>query len=232
MKILAFGIHPDDVELGCGGAVILAVRQGHDVSVVDLSEGRSSTNGTPEERAAEALAAARLMGVSARRNLCLPDTRIQSESDDHVAIVVECLREERPALVLAPCANDPHPDHASGGRLIERALYFSGVQGYRRHIPSWKVPRALVYPGRVDFEPQIVVDVTPVHEAKIEAILAHASQFVAGKARIPTPLNSPDFMEFVAARAAMHGRSIGVRFGEPYRAIGPVKITGFEVFGP
>jgi bacillithiol biosynthesis deacetylase BshB1 len=231
MKILAFGIHPDDVEIGCGGTVILAVRLGHDVSIVDLSEGRSSTNGTPEERAAESSAAARVMGVTRRYSLRLPDTGIQSENDDHLGVVVECLREERPTLVLAPSADDPHPDHASGGRLIERALYFSGVHGYRRALAAWRVAHVLVYPGRRDFEPAIVVDVTSTHDAKLKAVLAHASQFVAGEGRLPTPLNSPDFMDVVVARARTHGRRIGVRFGEAFRTTGPVKLAGFDVFG-
>lgn len=228
MKILAFGIHPDDVELGCGGAVILAARQGHDVSIADLSGGTSSTNGTPEERAAEAAEAARLMGVTARRNLGLPDTRIQSESDEHVGVVVECIRQERPALVLVPSADDPHPDHASGGRLLERALYYSGVPGYSRDVPSWKVPFVLIYPGRVDFAAEFVLDVTSVHDDKIKAILAHASQFVPGEGRTPTPLNAPDFVDFIVARARLHGRSVGVRFGEAFRSMGPVKLAGFE----
>jgi bacillithiol biosynthesis deacetylase BshB1 len=230
MRILAFGIHPDDVEIGCGGAVILAGRQGHDVSIVDLSEGRSSTNGTPDERASEAVEAAKILGVSGRRNLGLPDTRIQSENDDHVGPVVECIREQRPALVLLPSGNDSHPDHASGSRLIERALYFAGVQGYRRGAPPWKVPCTLVYPGRVDFEAQIVVDVTTVHDAKIQAILAHVSQFVPGEARAPTPLNSPGFIDLVVARARLHGQRVGVRFGEAFRALCPLRLAGFDVF--
>ena len=228
MKILVFGIHPDDVELGCGGTVILAARQGHDVVIVDLSEGGSSSNGTPEERVSEALEAARRMGVAGRYNLKLPDTRIQSENSDQLGAVVERVRKERPSLVLLPSADDPHPDHASGGRLIERALYFSGVHGYSRAVPAWRVPRALVYPGRRDFEPEIVVDVTSTHDAKLEAILAHASQFVSGAERMPTPLNSPGFIDMVVARARVHGHRVGVRFGEPFRTMGPIKLVDLK----
>jgi bacillithiol biosynthesis deacetylase BshB1 len=231
MKVLAFGIHPDDVELGCGGTVILAVRQGHDVSIVDCSKGTSSSNGTPEERAAEAAEAARIMGVRKRFNLDLPDTRIQGESDDQAAVVVGCLRDERPDLVLIPSGDDPHPDHAAGGRLMDRALYFSGVHGYRRARPAWRVPHVLVYPGRTDFEPHIVVDVTSVHDLKIKAILAHRSQFLSGERRESTPLNSPDFIGFVEARSRAHGRRIGVRFGEPFRAAGPIALADLRVFG-
>jgi bacillithiol biosynthesis deacetylase BshB1 len=231
MKVLAFGIHPDDVELGCGGTVILAVRQGHEVSVVDLSRGTASSNGTPEERAAESAEAARIMGARKRLNLDLPDTQIQSESDDQAAVVVACLRNERPDLVLVPSGDDPHPDHAAGGRLIERALYFSGVHGYRRTQPAWSVSHVLVYPGRSDFEPPVVVDVTPVHDIKIKAILAHRSQFLYGEGRASTPLNSHEFIGFVEARSRAHGRRIGVRFGEPFRSAGPIALADLRVFG-
>jgi len=107
MRIVAFGIHPDDVELGCGGTVVLAAGQGHQVTVVDLSEGRASSNGTPEERAAEARAAAVVMGVGERINLGLPDTRIASEDAGQTAAVVACLRGIRPHLVLTSSSDDP-----------------------------------------------------------------------------------------------------------------------------
>jgi len=231
MKIVAFGIHPDDVELGCGGTVILAVRAGHHVAVVDLSSGASSSNGTVEERAAEAAAAAAIMGVGKRYDLDLPDTRIQSESDEQTSAVVACVRGERPDLVLVPSSDDPHPDHGSGGRLIERALYLSGVHGYSRGEPAWRVPHVIVYPGRTDIDPDIVFDITSTYDAKVKAILAHATQFVPGEGRSSTPLNSPDFLGFVEARARTHGRRIGARFGEAFWSARPVGLSDFRLFG-
>jgi bacillithiol biosynthesis deacetylase BshB1 len=231
MKILAFGVHPDDVELGCGGTVILAVRRGHEVVVADLSEGRSSSNGTPEERAAEAAEAARIMGIAKRVNLGLPDTRIRSESEDQLEAVIECVRSEKPALVFVPNAGDPHPDHASGGRLVERALYFAGVHGFRRGSGPWRVPHALVYAGRTEFEAGIVFDVSSTHETKIKAVLAHGSQFAAREGRVPTPLNSPDFIPFIESRARVWGHRIGARFGEPFTSRQALVLDDFRVFG-
>ena len=231
MRVVAFGIHPDDVELGCGGTVVLAARLGHDVTVVDLSRGTSSSNGTPEERASEAAEAARIMGVKGRVNLDLPDTRIQSESDEQTEVVVACLRNERPDLVLVPSGDDPHPDHAAGGRLMDRALYFSGVHGYGRSQAAWRVPHVLVYPGRNDCEPHVVVDVTAVHELKMKAILAHKSQFISGEHRKATMLNSPDFIALIEARSKAHGRRIGALFGEPFRMSRPIALSDFGVFG-
>ena len=231
MKILAFGIHPDDVELGCGGSVILGVRLGHQVVVADLSEGTSSSNGTPQERAAEAAEAARIMGVAKRINLRLPDTQIRSESDEHLDAVVRCLRSEKPDLVFVPNPDDPHPDHESGGRLIERALYFAGVQGYRSGEEAWRVTHALVYAGRTDFEPQVVFDVSSTHETKITAVLAHRSQFLPESGTVATPLNSPDFIAVIESRGRVWGHRIGVRFGEPFKSRRPVALEDFRVFG-
>ncbi len=231
MKILAIGIHPDDVELGCGGTVILAVDQGHDVVIADLSDGASSSNGNRDERAGEAEAAARFMGVGKRRNLGLPDTGIQSEDDGQAREVVRCIREEKPDIVLAPSADDPHPDHAAGGRLTERALYFAGVRGYDRDTDPWRPEHILVYPGRNDFEPDLVVDVTTTHPRKIEAILLHRSQFVLDDGRAPTPLNSPEFPGFIEARARIHGRRIGVEFGEPFLTSKPLALSDLRLLG-
>ncbi|MCK4773868.1 MAG: PIG-L family deacetylase, partial [Candidatus Krumholzibacteria bacterium] len=109
MNVLAIGIHPDDIELGCGGTVIVAANGGHNVVMVDLSDGASSTNGTPDEREREAARAAEIMGVATRQNLLLPDTAIQSEDPGQVKRLVSAIRSARPSVVLAPSSDDPHP---------------------------------------------------------------------------------------------------------------------------
>jgi bacillithiol biosynthesis deacetylase BshB1 len=232
MKVLAFGIHPDDVELGCGGTVALCASQGHEVTIVDLTRGESSSNGTPEERAREAQEAARVLGCSERANLGLPDAGLVGENPDQQRAVVEALRRYRPDVVLTPSSDDPHPDHASGGVLIERALYLAGIHGYRtggRPVERWVGRAALVYPGRRDLEPDLIVDVSEVHETKMSAIRAHRSQFEAGAKYTDTPLNRPGFLESVEARALWNGHRIGVRFGEPFRSLGMIGIKDLSV---
>ena len=231
MKILALGIHPDDVEVGCGATVVLAAGAGHDVTVVDLSPGGSSSNGTLDDREREAAEAARIMGAGRRYNLGLPDTRIHSENDGQAGAIVTCLRKERPDLVLVPSFDDPHPDHSSGGRLIERAIYLSAIHGYGRGETAWRIPHVLVYPGRTDFDPDIVFDVSSTYDVKVRSILAHATQFTPGAGRAATPLNSPDFLGVVEARARTHGRRIGVRFGEGFRSPRPIALSDFHLFG-
>jgi bacillithiol biosynthesis deacetylase BshB1 len=230
MNISFIGIHPDDIELGCGGAVIIAVAGGHDVTLIDLSSGDSSSNGTPGDRAREADAAARILGVSRRINLGLPDTGILSESAEQVMAVVESVRRSRPELVFIPTKNDPHPDHASGGELIERALYLSAIQGFETGHEAWKPGSVFLYMGRRDVEPHLVLDVSAVQDVKKEAILAHRSQFVLEAGRKPTALNSPEFLPFVESRSRIFGRMIGAAFGEPFQITQPLRLNDLAAF--
>jgi bacillithiol biosynthesis deacetylase BshB1 len=230
MNILVFGIHPDDIELGCGGTVILAADQGHTVTLADLSDGSASSNGTVEERRKEALAAAGIMGVQERLNLGFADAGIQSQNLKQREAVVACIRRARPEVVLAPSADDPHPDHASGAVLVQRALYLAGIYGYGSD-DAHKVRHVLVYAGRSEIQASgFVVDITSVMDRKMKAIAAHATQFGAGKDRRGTPLNSPEFLPFIEARARVYGRQILARYGEPFQATGPVKLSGFDIF--
>jgi bacillithiol biosynthesis deacetylase BshB1 len=233
VNILAIGIHPDDIELGCGGTVALASGQGHDVTLLDLADGAASSNGTVEERAAEAAAAGTILGAGRRINLGFADAGIQSQNLQQLAAVVAAIRDTQPVVVLAPSADDPHPDHASGGSLIERACYMAGVHGYERSHPAWRPKHLLIYPGRVDVDPDLVVDVTGVFDTKMSAIRAHVTQFEPGEGRKPTPLNSPDFLSTVEARARLNGASIGVRFGEAFLSANPMAVTELgAVFKP
>lgn len=232
MKVLAFGIHPDDIELGCGGTVAVASKQGHEVVLVDLSDGASASNGTREERAAEAEAAAAVLGAARRINLGMPDTGIQSENADQLRDVVAVVLRERPDMVLIPSRDDPHPDHASGGALVERALYVSGIHGYDSDHEAWRVGSVFVYAGRTDFTPHVVVDITDTYETKVRAIKAHKSQFVPGQGRKPTRLNSPEFLPAIESRCRVYGLSVGVRFGEGFRTVRPLAVNDLAVLGP
>lgn len=225
MNILAFGIHPDDIELGCGGTVALAAGQGHAVALVDLADGAASSNGTVEERAAEAQSAATILSAHRRVNLGFADAGIQNQNLLQLAAVVEAIREAQPDVVLAPSDDDPHPDHASGGLLIQRACYMAGVHGYGKPQPAWRPKTILIYPGRVDIEPDLVVNITSTFDTKLSAIRAHVTQFEPGPGRKPTPLNAADFLPVVEARARVHGARIGVRFGEAFLSVRPFAVS-------
>jgi bacillithiol biosynthesis deacetylase BshB1 len=226
MKIVVFGIHPDDVELGCGGTVASFVSRGHDVVLADLTRGEASSNGTPQQRSGEAAEAARILGCSGRVNLDLPDTRLNSENPDQQRAVVATIRRHRPDLVILPSNDDPHPDHASGGTMIERAMYLAGVHGYKTggDDPRWPIRTGLIYPGRRDLEPDLVVDISGTFETKMKAIRAHRTQFATFKGAKETPLNRPEFLGAVEARAVAAGYLIGARYGEAFKLLNPIAL--------
>lgn len=232
MNVLIFGIHPDDVELGCGGTAARCNALGQNVVVVDLTRGESSTNGTPEERNREAAEAARILGCRTRENLGLPDTGLVSEDADQQRRVASAIRRYRPRLVIIPLKDDPHPDHSSGGELIERAIYLSGIDAYETDggEERWVVPNGLIYPGRREIEPEVVVDVTATFQTKMDAIRAHRSQFVAYDGAKETPLNQPEFLRAVEARMIATGRGVGVRYAEGFRTIRPLLLKDLTVF--
>jgi len=221
VDVLAFGPHPDDVELFCGGTVIRLGELGHTTGVVDLTRGERASHGTPEERARESEAAARELGIGFRDNLGLPDTGL-APTPDQIEAVVGVLRRCRPELVLAPWIEDRHPDHAAAGALVTRAVYFAGV---RRFAPSHGerfVPRQLLYYAmRHRMTPSFIVDTSAAAARKARAIACYASQLVrrgSGGDADPTLISSPRATEAIDARDRYYGSMIGVSHGEPLRS--------------
>ncbi|MCA9541732.1 MAG: bacillithiol biosynthesis deacetylase BshB1 [Myxococcales bacterium] len=224
LDLLAFGPHPDDVELSCGGWLALAGRQGHRVGVIDLTRGELATNGTPAERADEAQAAAEVLGLTVRENLELPDGDLRAEDADQLAAIVETIRHHRPRLVLGPWTQARHPDHAAAAALIHRAAFMAGLVKYRPDLgPSHRPLRLVAYPQRHEVVPSFVVDVTEVHSQKTAAIRCHVSQFGGGAS--PTLINSPVGFDAFTTRDRYWGASIGVAFAEPYIVAGPLPVS-------
>jgi bacillithiol biosynthesis deacetylase BshB1 len=224
VDVLAFGPHPDDVELFCGGTVIRLGELGHTTGVVDLTRGERASHGTPEQRAREAEAAAAELGLQFRDNLELPDTEL-APSPDQVAAVVGVLRRRRPEIVLAPWIEDRHPDHAAAGALVARAVYFAGV---RRFAPGPGdqgerfVPRQLLYYAmRHRMTPSFIVDTSAAAARKARAIACYASQVTrrgTGGDADPTLISSPRATEAIEVRDRYYGTMIGVAHGEPLRS--------------
>ncbi len=237
MRLMAIGIHPDDVEIGCGGTVAVHAAAGDDVTIVDLTRGESSTNGTPEERAREAAEAARILGATRRVNVGLPDTGVHSEDIAQTRAVVAVIRAYRPNVLLVPNAHDAHPDHASGGMLVQRAAFLSNVNGYVTESDGvrqerWQVARMLVYAGRQEVDPDVVVDITSHYEAKLASIRAHATQVGGGSGALLTRLNDGGLFRSVEGQAMVAGRRVGVVYGEAFQLIAPVLLTRFDVIAP
>jgi len=218
VRALAFGPHPDDVELFCGGTVARLVAEGHDVAIVDLTRGELATRGTTETRAAEAAAAAKILGVRARENLQLPDGRIDPapthlEPGSALARCVEVIRRYQPELILFPQRRARHPDHEAAHALVRRAAFLAGltkVEGLAPHRPEL----AACYSMRFAERPSFVVDVGDVYEVKRRAVSAYASQ--VRPRTDATLVGAPGALEALEARDRYHGSLVGADYGEAF----------------
>ena len=232
--VLAFGAHPDDVEIGCGATVALLAKQGREVAIVDFTRGETGTRGTPDERAAEAAAAAKTLGATCRVNLGLPDGRLpftdretgRSIRELAVELVVDLIREHRPRLLLANYPSDAHPDHVIVGEVVKQARYLAGLQKWRPSKSRHRPDVLLQYFEHEQHEPSLVVDVSAVYSRKLEAIRCYKSQLHdPARKELETALSRPDFMERRESRDRFFGGLAGVQHAEPFFLIGPPKVS-------
>jgi N-acetylglucosamine malate deacetylase 1 len=227
VDVLAFGAHPDDVELGCGGTLLVSADAGLRVGVVDLTAGEMSTSGTSHERARERDRASDHLGLFARVCLDLPDAAVGS-APEHRLAVVEAIRSFRPRIVLAPHVDDRHPDHGAAGRLVRDSCFLAGVGRVGEGTPH-RPARVYHYLIHSPFTPSFVVDISSVWGRKVAAVQAYRSQF--GTADPRTAVATPRFAEVAEARAVYHGAMIGVDRGEPFLAAGPVPAAALPDLG-
>lgn len=221
IDVLAFGAHPDDVEIFCGGVLITLADLGYRTGIVDLTRGELASQGEVDERAAEAEAAAKVMDLSVRENLGLPDGFIDASPDSpQLPAVVEALRRHRPELVLMPWIEERHPDHVAASALMTRALFFAGLRKFG--APGGAGPfaprQALAYEMRHRMTASFIVDTSKAWERKARAIACHASQVTRRDATAATLISSPLAIEAIEARDRYRGSEIGVRHGEALRS--------------
>lgn len=224
LDVLAVGAHPDDAEVGCAGALILAADAGLRTGVVDLTLGEAATRGTVAQRQQERDTATALLGLHARLTLGLPDGHVGT-TPDHRAELVALIRQWTPRIVLAPYPQDRHPDHAAAGRLAREACFLARVQKVGDGT-AHAVEGLYHYMLHEPFTPSFVVDVSPVWERRTDALAAYASQFGAASGTAGTEISSPQFLRYLEARAVVHGAMVGARWGEAYHRPGPARMDG------
>jgi bacillithiol biosynthesis deacetylase BshB1 len=217
--VLAVGAHPDDAELVMGGTIAREASRGRRVALVDLTRGECGSRGTPDTRAREAEAAARILGAAHRESLGLPDARLQV-TPEYKDAVVEVVRRLRPTVVLTHHWEQRHPDHAATAHLVYDGCFLAGLRNYRPTLgPAWR-PRKLAYALTMtevsEVKPTFVVDVTAFWETKLEAIAAYASQFAPPPGGDTTKLPLDLFKERVELAGRRHGQRIGVPYGEAF----------------
>jgi bacillithiol biosynthesis deacetylase BshB1 len=245
VDVLAFGPHPDDVELGCGGTLAALLGRGLSFGIVDLTRGEMATRGTPETRAREAAEAARLLGARFRVNLDLGDGDLRTDRAAQL-LVIEAVRRGRPRLVLAPWTEDRHPDHERGGRLVSEASWYAGLVRLETGLPPHRPDQVVFYAAYALLSPTFLVDVTASFAVKLAVLRAYKSQFFdasqtggAGSGEPETYVSSKFFWEGVEARARAYGRIANVAYAEGFVSRTPPTLadavsafTGYEGAGP
>jgi N-acetylglucosamine malate deacetylase 1 len=221
VDLLVFGPHPDDIEIGMGGAVARHVDLGLHVGMCDLTAGEMGSNGTVEQRLAEAEAARAILGVSWRVNLRWPDRAIGGA--DQIRSAVTLIRAARPRTVAIPHWNDRHPDHVAASHVLTEAAFNGGLRRFEPSTDAWKPSRVCYYFINDAVPPSFAVDVSDVYERKRRALACYASQFQPPeKDAVPTRLTSPRFPQLIESRDAQLGALTGVRFAEGFVVRDPV----------
>ncbi len=224
VDILAIGVHPDDVELGCSGTLINEINNGKKVAILDLTQGELGTRGTIETRYEEAANAAMIMGVHARENLKMRDGFFRND-EAHQLQLISAIRKYQPTVVIGNILKDRHPDHGRAGSLISDSCFLSGLakiettdaEGHPQ--ARWRPAYVLQYMQDWYHEPDFLVDISDVFAQRMKSIEAYTTQFHTGNSPQTGPqtyISKPGFLEAVVARARMFGKRIGVDYAEGF----------------
>lgn len=221
LDILAFGSHPDDVELGCSATIAKEVHLGRKVGIIDLTQGELGTRGSAETRKKEAKAAAKILGVSVRENLEFVDGFFVNDKQ-HQLEVIKMIRKYQPNIILCNATEDRHIDHGRGSQLVSDACFLSGLMKIETELngksqQQWRPKQVYHFIQWKHIEPDFVVDVSGFMDTKMRAVLAYSTQFYDPKSKLPeTPISSKNFTDSVDYRARDLGRIIGVEHGEGF----------------
>ena len=224
LDILAIGVHPDDVELGCSGTVINEIKSGKRVGILDLTQGELGTRGSVATRYEESATAASIMGVALRENLKMRDGFFRND-EEHQLKLISTIRKYQPEIVLSNILHDRHPDHGRAGHLISDSCYLSGLakiettdeKGQKQE--RWRPKQVLHYMQDWYHEPDLLIDISDSFEQRMKAIEAYSTQFYnreTGGEGPQTYISTPDFLDSVIARARMLGKRIGVKYAEGF----------------
>ncbi len=221
LDILAFGAHPDDVELGSGATIAKEVAQGKKVGIIDLTRGELGTRGSAEIRDKESSNAAKILGAAFRENLKFADGFFINDKK-HQLEIIKKIRQYKPDIVLCNTIKDRHIDHGKGSDLVSDACFLSGLAKIETEFNGkkqqhWRPSKVYHYMQWNNITPDFVMDVTGYMDIKMQSILAYASQFYDPNSKEPeTPITSKNFLDSVTYRAKDLGRLVGVEYAEGY----------------
>ncbi len=221
LDILAFGAHPDDIELSAGGTIAKAVAEGRSVGMVDLTKGELGTRGTALTRYEEATNAAKVLGVLIRENLGFADGFFLNDKE-HQLEIIKMIRKYQPEIVLCNAIDDRHIDHGKGSKLVSDACFLSGLikietELNREAQEKWRPKHVYHYIQWKNIEPDFVVDVSGYMDQKMQSVLAYKTQFFDPNSKEPeTPISSKNFTDSIEYRSRDLGRLTGVEHAEGY----------------
>ena len=221
VDILAFGAHPDDVELGCAGTIAKEISLGRKVGIIDLTEGELGTRGSVEIRYKESAKASEILGISFRINLKMRDGFFKND-EEHQMQVIRMIRKYRPKIVICNAVDDRHIDHGKGAKLVSDACFLSGLKRIETVLDgekqeAWRPNVVYHYIQWKDLKPDFVVDITGFMDKKVKAIMAYDSQFYNPNSdEMVTPIATKNFLDSIKYRSQDLGRLIGTDFAEGF----------------
>jgi N-acetylglucosamine malate deacetylase 1 len=225
LDILAIGAHPDDVEIGMGGTIAKYVKKGFKVGICDLTKAELSSNGTVSIRQEEAKLAGKILGLTKRIQLSIPDRGLYI-TESTIKSIVTIIREYRPKIVFVPYFEDRHPDHGHCSRLVEEAAFSSGIHKYKgeREQPSHRVESIYYYMINGFHKPDFVIDISDTIDQKIRSLRAYESQFEKSEGSTDTPLTN-GYIESVENRERLYGKEVGVVYAEGFKTKKPILLS-------
>lgn len=223
LDILAIGVHPDDVELCCSGTLLHYINQNKKVGMLDLTKGELGTRGNAKLRTEEAMEAAKLLGALVRVQLDMYDGFFEHEKEN-ILPIIEIIRKYKPSIVFANALEDRHPDHGRAAKLTADACFLSGLQKIETFDPQtgdvqekWRPKVILNYIQDYYHKPDVVFDITPYFNKKMEIIKTFKSQFYDPASTEPeSPISGKEFLDFIEGRARQFGRPAGIELAEGF----------------
>lgn len=234
IDLLAFGVHPDDVELSCGGVLLMEKKQGKKTGIIDLTQGELGTRGTGDIRLIESTEAGKILGVDTRENLKMADGFLRND-EEHQRQVIIALRKYQPEIILCNAIEDRHPDHGRSASLVSDAAFLSGLIKVETKLDGvaqdpWRPKYVFHFIQDRYLKPDLVIDISDVFEQKLEAVKAYQTQFYnPGMEGPETYISKPGFMESIIYRSKMFGKLIGVEYAEGFTSHKAIGIKSFDV---
>ena len=234
LDFLAFGAHPDDVELGCGATIAKLVSQGKKVGIIDLTRGELGTRGSAEIRTKETKEASKILGITIRENMDFKDGFFRND-EEHQLKIIQMIRKYQPDFIFCNAPDDRHIDHPKGSQLIVEASFLSGLTKVNTDDSlgnaqmQWRPKNIYHYIQWKNLDPDFIFDVSGFHSTKMDAVKCYSSQFYDPKSKEPeTPISTKNFMDFVQSRANDFGRLIGVEHGEGFISNRKLGFSSFD----